>query len=40
MTYHINWDLDSIFPGGSTSAALQEKITLLHTQLEELTTQV
>ena len=40
MTYHINWDLDSIFPGGSTSVALQEKITRLHTQLEDLTSQV
>lgn len=35
MKYIDTWDLDSIFPGGTTSAALNEKITSLNSSIEE-----
>ena len=35
MKYAINWDLDSIFAGGSHSTALQERLTLLATQIAD-----
>lgn len=35
MKYIDTWDLDSIFPGGTTSAALNKKITSLNSSIEE-----
>lgn len=32
MNYSMNWDLDSAFPGGSSSTALKERMTLLQQQ--------
>jgi oligoendopeptidase F len=32
MTYSLNWDLDSIFPGGSQSAQLAQRMTKLKEQ--------
>lgn len=40
MTYAINWDLDSIFPGGSNSLELQARLDLLKTQIDSYTTTV
>lgn len=40
MTYAQNWDLDSIFPGGSTSTALKEKIQNMKAQLAEYTAKI
>ena len=40
MKYSINWDLESIFPGGSRSTQLHEKMALLQEQLEELSKNV
>ena len=37
MKYSLTWDLDSIFPGGSESTELQEKLALLDNQANELT---
>lgn len=37
MKYSLTWDLESIFPGGSDSAELQEKLTLLDKQADEFT---
>lgn len=34
MKYQLTWDLDSIFPGGSHSKELQEKLTTIHSQLD------
>lgn len=34
MKYSINWDLDSIFPGGSSSLQLQERLTQLAEQIK------
>lgn len=36
MKYSKNWDLDSIFPGGSSSPQLKEKINQMDYQLQEL----
>lgn len=33
MTYSLNWDLDSIFSGGSYSPALKKRLNLLETQI-------
>lgn len=33
MTYAINWDLDSIFPGGSESSELQERMAKLSEEI-------
>lgn len=33
MTYKMNWDLDSIFPGGSSSVALSERLNQLKEQI-------
>lgn len=33
MTYKMNWDLDSIFPGGSSSVALAERLNQLKEQI-------
>ncbi|MEQ7189404.1 M3 family oligoendopeptidase [Enterococcus hirae] len=33
MTYSLNWDLDSIFPGGSDSPALNERLEQLEKQI-------
>ncbi|MGX7417455.1 M3 family oligoendopeptidase [Carnobacterium gallinarum] len=40
MKYSINWDLESIFPGGSTSTALKEKIVLLKEQITNNSTEI
>lgn len=40
MKYSINWDLGSIFPGGSQSPQLKEKITQMEKELTTLSTQV
>ncbi|SEK88125.1 oligoendopeptidase, pepF/M3 family [Carnobacterium iners] len=40
MTYKMNWDLDSIFPGGSESIELQNKLYLIKEQLVVLASQV
>lgn len=40
MSYKMNWDLDSIFPGGSESSELQNKLNLIEEQLFHLTEQV
>lgn len=40
MKYSMNWDLDSVFSGGSHSTELQEKITLIQEQLTEFSTAV
>lgn len=37
MNYSLNWDLDSIFPGGSDSPQFQERLNQLKTQIETLT---
>ena len=37
MKYQLTWDLDSIFPGGSKSTALQEKLKEIRSQLDEYT---
>lgn len=34
MNYSLNWDLDSIFSGGSNSLALNERMTELESQME------
>lgn len=34
MTYSLNWDLDSIFPGGSASTELNERLAQLERQIE------
>ncbi|MBT2731302.1 M3 family oligoendopeptidase [Carnobacterium sp. ISL-102] len=36
MKYNIKWDLESIFPGGSSSPQLKEKLALIRNQLDEL----
>ena len=33
MTYSLNWDLDSIFSGGSDSPALNERLEQLEKQI-------
>lgn len=33
MKYNINWDMDSVFPGGSTSPQLQKKLDNMEKQL-------
>ena len=33
MSYAINWDLDSIFPGGSESHELKERMDRLSEQI-------
>ncbi|MER2110346.1 MAG: oligoendopeptidase, partial [Desemzia incerta] len=33
MKYNINWDMDSVFPGGSTSPQLQKKLDTMEKQL-------
>jgi len=40
MAYSVNWDLESIFSGGSNSTALQEKIALLKEQTSTLHTKI
>ncbi|WP_208558647.1 M3 family oligoendopeptidase [Marinilactibacillus kalidii] len=35
MSYSINWDMESIFAGGSESTALRDKITTLQQEIEE-----
>lgn len=40
MKYSMNWDLESIFPGGSRSTQLHEKMGLIQEQLEELSKNV
>ncbi|WP_034550871.1 M3 family oligoendopeptidase [Carnobacterium funditum] len=40
MTYEMNWDLDSIFSGGSGSSELQNKLSLIEEQLVSITEQV
>ncbi|WP_414839853.1 M3 family oligoendopeptidase [Carnobacterium sp. TMP28] len=40
MTYKMNWDLESIFPGGSESIDLQNKLHLIEKQLVALANQV
>src|SRR5690625_7364760 len=35
MRYKDTWDLDAIFPGGSNSLQLKEKINSLYKQVEE-----
>lgn len=40
MTYSITWNLESIFPGGSSSTALKERITLLKQQITDFQTQI
>ena len=40
MTYKMNWDLESIFPGGSDSGELQSKLSLIEEQVIALTDQV
>lgn len=40
MTYSINWDLDTIFQGGSESKELLERIALLEEQIQEFTTNI
>ncbi|WP_313510292.1 M3 family oligoendopeptidase [Enterococcus sp.] len=40
MTYSINWNLETIFPGGSQSEALQERLALLTEQITKYRTQV
>lgn len=37
MKYSLTWDLESIFPGGSDSTELQEKLALLDKQADEFT---
>ncbi|MGX7030229.1 M3 family oligoendopeptidase [Vagococcus zengguangii] len=37
MTYAINWDLESIFPGGSSSPQLQARLDKLNTQITSFT---
>ncbi|MGX6961978.1 M3 family oligoendopeptidase [Vagococcus xieshaowenii] len=37
MTYAINWDLDSIFPGGSSSPQLQARLDKLETEIQSFT---
>ncbi|OTP06872.1 oligoendopeptidase PepF/M3 family protein [Enterococcus sp. 10A9_DIV0425] len=34
MTYSLNWDLDSIFPGGSNSSALHQRLKELGEQMD------
>lgn len=34
MNYSLNWDLDSIFPGGSASTELNERLAQLERQIE------
>ena len=36
MKYSMKWDLDSVFPGGSSSPQLKEKLALIREQLDEL----
>ncbi|WP_195957946.1 M3 family oligoendopeptidase [Enterococcus gallinarum] len=40
MTYSLNWDLDSIFSGGSTSTQLQERMSQLDAQIKTYRTKV
>lgn len=40
MKYTMNWDLESIFPGGSASLALKEKINLMTEQIIDYTAEV
>ena len=40
MKYTMNWDLESIFPGGSASPALKEKINLMTEQIIDYTAEV
>lgn len=35
MKYNINWDMDSVFAGGSSSSELQEKIQVMKQQLSD-----
>ena len=35
MKYALNWDLDSIFAGGSNSPALQAELQHLQTQIHQ-----
>ncbi|MER2227574.1 MAG: M3 family oligoendopeptidase [Carnobacterium sp.] len=37
MKYSMTWDLESIFPGGSTSPQLKEKLDTIRGQLDEFT---
>ncbi|AEB29339.1 oligoendopeptidase F2 [Carnobacterium sp. 17-4] len=37
MKYSMTWDLESIFPGGSSSPQLKEKLDTIRGQLDELT---
>lgn len=39
MTYSLNWDLDSIFAGGSDSEALNARLEQLEAQIQEFYTQ-
>ncbi|WP_035053937.1 M3 family oligoendopeptidase [Carnobacterium pleistocenium] len=36
MKYNMKWDLESIFPGGSSSPELKEKLSIIRNQLDEL----
>lgn len=36
MKYNMKWDLESIFPGGSSSPELKEKLNIIRNQLDEL----
>lgn len=40
MKYNINWDMDSVFSGGSLSADLQEKIQLMKQQLTDFSQKI
>ncbi len=34
MTYSINWDLETIFPGGSDSVQLKERMSQLEEEIK------
>lgn len=40
MTYAINWDLESIFPGGSHSEALKKRLAELSTEINHYHTKI
>lgn len=40
MTYSINWDLETIFPGGNDSVQLKERMSQLEEQIANYRTTV
>lgn len=40
MAYSLNWDLESIYPGGIESAAFKEKLALLREQIDAFKQQI